>query len=97
VHINLGDLAKDTVTGFEGICVARTEWLNGCVRVSLQPQKVGKDNKPAEIQAFDQEQLVVVKAGKVPSFESTMVERPRARTGGPMPDPVRRRDVGGRR
>jgi hypothetical protein len=75
---NLGDIAKDIVTGFSGVCIARYEWLNGCIRYELQPQKL-KDGKPPEAQTFDQGQLVLVKAGAVkvePAF-----------TGGPMPTP----------
>lgn len=31
--IEVGDVACDMVTGFFGIVVARTEWLNGCARL----------------------------------------------------------------
>ena len=46
MSVQLGDLCKDTVTGFEGVCVARTEWLNGCWRMTLQSAKLDKDGKP---------------------------------------------------
>lgn len=75
---NLGDSAKDIVTGFSGICIARYEWLNGCVRYELQPAKL-KDGKPAEPQTFDQGQLALVKRAAV--------SLPPADTGGPMPTP----------
>ena len=65
MSIQLGDKAKDQVTGFEGICVARTEWLNGCIRVTLQSDKLDKDGKPQDGQTFDEPQLVVTKARKV--------------------------------
>lgn len=32
MQVNLGDRVKDQVTGFEGIAIARTEWLFGCPR-----------------------------------------------------------------
>ena len=41
----LGDLVKDKVTGFTGIVICRAVWLNGCARLTVQPQKVGKDGK----------------------------------------------------
>ncbi len=78
--INLGDEAKDAVTGFVGICVARTEWLNGCVRCTLQPP-AGKDGKVPDGVTFDEPQLVVVKASKVRAG-------PRD-AGGPIPSPQR--------
>jgi hypothetical protein len=34
---------KDTITGYSGIVVARHEYLNGCLRFSLQPDKLDKD------------------------------------------------------
>ncbi len=83
MRINLGDKAKDIVTGFEGICVARTEWLNGCTRIGLQSDKL-KDGVPTDIQNFDEPQLILVKANKV---------RPGPRnTGGPIPAPKRNPD-----
>lgn len=68
--IKLGDVAKDTITGFEGVVVSRTEWMNGCVRLQLQPQRL-KDGKPIESNLFDIEQLELVtdnhKAKAMPS------------------------------
>ena len=41
--IELGDKVKDTVTGFTGIAVARTNWIAGCDRIIVQPEcKKGK-------------------------------------------------------
>ncbi|MCF8534090.1 MAG: hypothetical protein K9G48_13870 [Reyranella sp.] len=75
---NLGDSAKDIVTGFTGICIARFEWLNGCVRYEVQPTKL-KDGQPLDAKTFDQGQLVLVKRGAV--------KIPPNHTGGPMPTP----------
>ena len=45
-EINLGDKAKDLVSGFIGIVVSKTEHLNGCIRYDLSEVKVkGKENK----------------------------------------------------
>lgn len=83
-NVQLGDKARDTVSGFVGICVARTEWLNGCWRMTLQPQLLDKDGKPQEPGTFDDFQLEVLEAKqqRVGSKE----------TGGPRDGPVRARD-----
>lgn len=83
MEIKLGDVAKDTITGFEGVVVARTEWLNNCVRLSLQPKKLQDNGKPIDSETFDETQLVVVEAG--PRHEPVT-------HGGPMPEPRRARD-----
>ena len=75
----LGDRAKDTVTGYAGIVVAKTYWLNGCVRVSIQSESL-KDGKPTDAESLDDEQVEVIKGGAHP------VKPPR---NGPMPDPKR--------
>jgi len=62
VNVQLGDEARDTVSGFAGVCVARTEWLNGCWRMTLQPKALDKDGKPQESQTFDDFQLEVTRA-----------------------------------
>ena len=45
--IKLGQKVRDTITGNEGTVVARTEWLHGCVRVTVQHEG-GKDGCPFE-------------------------------------------------
>ena len=80
--INLGDRVKDKVTGFAGIVTAKTEWLNGCVRLTVQPEKLEKDGKVKDGMSFDIEQLELVKSSAVrvqPQY-----------TGGPRPEPARR-------
>ena len=63
--IALGDRVKDRISGLAGIVVAKTEWLYGCVRVAVQPEKIGKDGKPLEMQTFDEPQLDLVRAKNV--------------------------------
>ena len=58
--IEPGDKVKDPITGFKGIVVACTDWLNGCVRITVQPQAM-REGKPIEPQTFDELQLRVVK------------------------------------
>jgi len=76
--IELGDEIKDTVTGFKGIAVAKTDWLNGCTRWTIQPS-VDKEGKVPPAECFDETQLVLVKRKKV--------AQGRHDTGGPIPVP----------
>lgn len=57
--IDLGDIAKDTITGYQGTVVARTEWLNGCWRITLQAG-LDKEGKPHDGFSFDDQQCVLV-------------------------------------
>ena len=60
MKIELGSRVKDTISGFTGICVARTEWLNGCVRITIAPEKLKEDGGMIENGCFDQEQVEVL-------------------------------------
>ena len=84
-EINLGDTVKDTVTGFKGMAVARTEWLYGCARITVQPKGTTKDGELKDPSSFDEPQLVLVSraAKKVTSTN----------TGGPMPSPETKRII----
>lgn len=73
--LNLGDVVKDTITGFKGVIVARTDWLNGCVRMTVQPSKL-EAGKIVDSVTFDVEQLELVHAKHKPS----------SRSGGPCDD-----------
>jgi hypothetical protein len=50
--IALGDIAKDDLTGFEGVVTQRTFWLSNCDRLTLQPKEL-KEGKPQEAVSFD--------------------------------------------
>lgn len=82
-EIKLGCKAKDIITGFTGIVVCISEWINGCRRITVQPQEV-RDGKPLESQTFDVEQMECLEADAV-----KLVVSP---TGGPSIPPVQRRD-----
>lgn len=58
--VNVGDHVRDEISGYEGIALARTEWLYGCVRVHVQSKEL-KDGKPVDV-TFDEDQLQVIKA-----------------------------------
>lgn len=61
MQFDLGDRVKDSITGFAGIVIARTEYLNGCARYQLQCETLDKDGKPQEWQSFDEMQLKLLK------------------------------------
>lgn len=75
--IVLGSKVRDKVTGYTGIAVARTEWLNGCVRISVQG-KAAKGKLPDDTHWVDIEQVEVI------SKPAMKKAKP---SGGPMPDP----------
>jgi hypothetical protein len=61
-----GDLVKDVISGFKGIVIGRSTWINGCVRLTVRPQGVSKETgKPFEADCFDEGDLVLVKARAV--------------------------------
>ena len=80
--IQLGDTARDTITGFAGIVTARHEYLNGCVRLSLTTTTLDKDGMPQAPYTVDIDQLELVKA----TPRRTIGLPP---TGGPHDDPQR--------
>lgn len=84
MRLELGDEVRDVVTGYQGIIVTRSEFLNKCVRHAVQSQEL-KDGKPVDSQYFDEEQLEIVTAQKIRSPKVVQ-------TGGPrdVPSAVRR-------
>ena len=80
--IELGDRVADRMTLLEGIVVAKTQWLYGCNRITVQPTQL-KDGRPQELLSFDEPQLEVIKAGAFPAETLNGV-------GGPRQEPTRR-------
>jgi hypothetical protein len=60
MSIKLGDEVVDTISGFTGIAIARHEYLNGCVRISLQPKCPEGEMKLPDTATFDEPNLRVV-------------------------------------
>ena len=60
----LGKTYKDSISGFEGVAVARAEYLYGCVRVMIAPTKLKPDGDFLPDGWFDEPQLVLVRAAK---------------------------------
>jgi len=82
IDIQLGDEVKDKITDFKGIVTVKSTYLNGCVRVAIQPKEL-KDGKPIDAHYFDVEQVEVVTKAK-----ATMS----APSGGPESAPKRAPD-----
>jgi len=57
--IQLGDKVKDKVSGFVGVAVAKTEFINGCIQYNVMP-KAGKDGKMPEEVGIDEQSLEVI-------------------------------------
>lgn len=74
-EFELGAELRDTITGFTGVVVCRTQWLHGCNVYGLQPRGLEKEGgKPKERAHFDEPALELV----IPS----VAPKPR-KTGGP--------------
>lgn len=79
--IELGREVKDRVTGFKGIAISSTTYLQGCNRILVQP-KLSKDGTIPEPQTFDEPDLEVVGDGVLP-------KPPSEKNGGPRPIALR--------
>jgi len=58
-EIKLGDKVKCIQTGFIGIAVAKTEFLNGCVQFNVLPKCKSTDKMPEDI-GIDEQSLIVI-------------------------------------
>lgn len=86
--IELGSKVRDKVSGFEGIAVAVTQWIVGCRRITVQPQTLTKEGGTKGFETFDEPMLEVLATPAKTKVQSTPALRA---TGGPRPEPARRR------
>jgi hypothetical protein len=82
--IKLGYKVKDTITGFEGITISKTEYLHGCTQWGVKSKGL-HEGKPIPMQWFDDPRLEVVKKLKVERREGSDPT-----PGGPKPTPPSR-------
>jgi hypothetical protein len=84
-EIELGDKVKDLISGFEGIAVAKTVFINGCVQFSIAQQLKKGQTLPVEgAPSIDSVSLRVLKKDAVGlKKKEEKAEIPRGRTGGP--------------
>jgi hypothetical protein len=73
--INLGQKAKDKITGFRGIITGRAQYLYGCDQYCIVPP--AQDGKIASGEWFDEGRIEVIGPGVLP--EEVQVSKP----GGP--------------
>ena len=59
--LGLGDEVEDLITGFKGIVVSCTQWLNNCNTYGVQATTL-KDGVPQDRSHFDEPQLRLVRA-----------------------------------
>lgn len=84
--INLGDFAREKVTGFEGIVAIISYEMDGTVLLALQPRDL-VDGKPAEMHEFDIERIEMVEAAVARTHNSEDA-RQSVRLGGIYKDTV---------
>jgi hypothetical protein len=62
--IDLGDIAKDSVTGFQGMVIGRSRYLYNVDRLTLQPREL-KDGKRQESRSFDEPGVEYISGSEV--------------------------------
>lgn len=70
--IELGDTVKCRYTGFKGVAVHRTTFVNGCVQFGIAP-RVGRDGKYIEETEIDEESLEIVKKARKPKPKEKVI------------------------
>lgn len=62
-EIELGDKVRDRITGFEGIAIVRSVFLNGCVQFTIARKlKKGEDYKESNYGvSMDEQSLEIIK------------------------------------
>ena len=60
-RVELGDLVKDSISGFQGVATQKVYYLQGCSRFCVSPQAVNKEGRIPDGYFFDEPQLIVVK------------------------------------
>jgi hypothetical protein len=85
MEIQLGSKVKDKISGFTGIATSKTVFMNGCVRVQIDPDKLNKDGDLIEGAVFDEVQLEVIK--------TPIMKIPKDHTYGYRETVTRRKDI----
>lgn len=95
MRVNLGDRVKDRINGQQGIAIGRTDWLYGCVRITIQPEGLKTDGTTLDNVTIDEPQCEVLEAGAVeyrPFWRGEEEGGALRATAGPRPDATRRQD-----
>ncbi len=78
----LGDRVRDSLTGFEGIVIGRSEWLTGCNTIGLKSEQLEGGKAPELWLDQTRGQLIVAQAYTLP--RSTGRPATALDAGGPM-------------
>lgn len=81
--IELGDVARDTITGFEGLVTAHHKYITGCDRISMQSRILGSKGEPQLAQGFDLPYCELLEKAVIKRIPAA------AERGGPRDDPQR--------
>ena len=81
MSVEIGDRAKDRISGFTGIVVTRSDWMNNCLRFGLQAERLDEKGHKPDVVYFDEPDLVVTKKAVYASVRPART--PAAATGGP--------------
>ncbi len=65
----LGQKAKDKITGFEGILIAKVTYLYGCDQYGVTPE--ARDGKTGDTQYFDEGRIEIIGKGVLPEEVQT--------------------------
>jgi hypothetical protein len=90
--LGLGTTARDVVTGFEGVVVARAQHLTGCNTYGLMKKADDKGDISPEARWFDEQRLVA--KGKSPIVLPTAQPEQPVRRRGAIANPQPTRTVG---
>jgi len=66
----LGKKVKDTISGLQGVAVARTEFINGCIQYEVQP-KATKEGRLPESVGMDEQNLEEITTKKKATKKKT--------------------------
>lgn len=56
----MGAVAKDSISGFEGVIIARNAHLFGCAQYGLAPQELNADGSTKKTEYFDEARINIV-------------------------------------
>jgi hypothetical protein len=74
-RVQLGDKVKDTVSGLEGIAVARSEYLNGCRQIAIE---MAAEKGERKTEWVDEQRVAILECEAFKPLPSS------AKTGGEM-------------
>lgn len=71
--IELGDVVRHCINGFEGVVIGKVAYLTGCLQVLVTPTKTDSNGQPQEPHWYDCGVVSLVRAGEyahlAPAFD----------------------------